>query len=142
MDRAALDAALELGLLCGGWCPLGRLAEDGTIDPRYPLTETPGKQYIQRTRWNIRDSDGTLVLNRGELSGGTLETVRYAEQSGKPVLVIDIDEPFATGSFVNWCRAHKIVTLNVAGPRESKAPGVYARSLALLRSLVPATDSP
>ena len=62
MDRAALDAALALGLPCGGWCPRGRLAEDGPIDPRYPLRETPSGDYRQRTEWNGRDADGTLRL--------------------------------------------------------------------------------
>ena len=62
VDRAALDVALELGLPCGGWCPRGRRAEDGPIDPRYPLTETPWDGYPQRTEWNVRDADGTLIL--------------------------------------------------------------------------------
>ena len=62
VDRAALDAALAAGLPIGGWCPKGRLAEDGVIPLRYPLQETPSQQYAQRTRWNVRDADGTLIL--------------------------------------------------------------------------------
>jgi hypothetical protein len=62
VDRAALDAALACGLPCGGWCPRGRRAEDGPIDPGYPLRETPGDDYAERTEWNVRDSDATLVL--------------------------------------------------------------------------------
>src|SRR5262249_20137195 len=76
VDRAALDAALEVGVPCGGWCPKGRKAEDGRIDDRYPLCETPSAAYSQRTRWNVRDSDGTLVLAWGEPTGGTLLTVK------------------------------------------------------------------
>src|SRR5215471_7567840 len=91
VDRAALDAALELGVPCGGWCPRGRAAEDGPIDDRYPLHETPSRDVEQRTEWNVRDSDGTLILNRGpELTGGTLLTQRVAQRDRKPWMVIDL----------------------------------------------------
>lgn len=63
VDRAALDVALELGLPCGGWCPKGRKAEDGVIHSRYPLKETPSEEYNERTTWNVRDSDGTLIVS-------------------------------------------------------------------------------
>jgi hypothetical protein len=92
VDRAALDAALEAGVPCGGWCPKGRAAEDGPIDARYPLHETPSSEVQQRTEWNVRDSDGTLILSRGtELTGGTLLTQRLAQQRGKPCLAIDLN---------------------------------------------------
>ena len=90
MDRAALDVALELGFPCGGWCPSGRLAEDGPLQEIYPLKETPSKAYAQRTEWNVRDSDGTLVLHRGSLSGGTALTVELTKENNKPCLVIDL----------------------------------------------------
>src|SRR3954454_8651242 len=76
VDRAALDVALALGIPCGGWCPKGRKAEDGPIEDRYPLSETPSSDYRQRTLWNIRDSDATLILTWGEPTGGTLLTVK------------------------------------------------------------------
>src|SRR5437660_8666127 len=88
VDRAALDVALELGLPCGGWCPRGRKAEDGVIPDRYPLAETPSPSYRQRTRWNVRDSDGTLILVRGRPTGGTALTLASARRLGKPVLVV------------------------------------------------------
>jgi hypothetical protein len=62
VDRAALDAALERGLNAGGWCPRGRIAEDGTIDARYPLRETAETEPSARTRRNVGDTDATLVL--------------------------------------------------------------------------------
>ena len=65
MDRAALDVALENDIACGGWCPKGRLAEDGPIDAKYPLTETESPLLTQRTEANVRDSDGTLILSGG-----------------------------------------------------------------------------
>ncbi len=80
VDRAALDVALDLGFPCGGWCPSGRRAEDGPLKEIYPLKETPSKNYAQRTEWNVRDSDGTLVLHRGSLSGGTAFTIELAEE--------------------------------------------------------------
>nr|WP_305800882.1 putative molybdenum carrier protein [Thiolapillus sp.] len=83
VDRAALDVALELGLRCGGWCPKGRLALDGPLDERYPLKETESADYSVRTRLNVRDADATLILNCGELSGGTAYTLRVAEELGR-----------------------------------------------------------
>src|SRR2546429_554237 len=89
VDRAALDVALELGLPCGGWCPRGRRAEDGPIDSRYPLRETNALAYPVRTRWNVRDSDGTLILTRGRPDRGTALTRDLAERMGKPLLTVD-----------------------------------------------------
>ena len=71
VDRAALDAALELGVPCGGWCPDGRSAEDGPLPIKYPLREIKGGGYVERTLANVRDSDGTAIIHAGELEGGT-----------------------------------------------------------------------
>src|SRR5437867_4357828 len=84
VDRAALDVALELGVKCGGWCPQGRRAEDGRIDERYPLQETPWDGYPQRTEWNVRDSDGTLILTCGEPDRGTALTIELVQRKKKP----------------------------------------------------------
>ena len=89
VDRAALDVALERGLPCGSWCPRGRLAEDGVIPPRYPLTEALTSSYSNRTELNVRDSDATLIVVHGPLRGGTALTKRQADKLGQPVLVVD-----------------------------------------------------
>ena len=136
VDRAALDIALECGLACGGWCPKGRKAEDGLIDARYPLRETPSGAYEQRTEWNVRDSDGTLVLTRGPVRGGTADTVAFATRSHKPCLIIDLDQPAKVEASRTWVSEHQIRTLNVAGPRESKSPGIYEQAMAFLHQLV------
>ena len=135
VDRAALDVALELGLPCGGWCPRGRRAEDGPLDPRYPLRETPTKSYAERTEWNVRDSDGTLVLTVGPARGGTALTVELAQHLGKPVLVVDLDggEAASPALVVDWIRGYDIAVLNVAGPRASETSGIQARAMELLR---------
>lgn len=134
-DRAALDAAMALGIPCGGWCPRGRLAEDGTIDPRYPLTECDSPDPDTRTRLNVRDSDATLILARGELSGGTELTREVALGLGRPVLVADPSAPESVGSVMDWMAKHLPGTLNVAGPRESKQPGSYLGARRFLESL-------
>ena len=86
-DRAALDFAIEHGIPHGGWCPKGRLAEDGPIGSRYQLKETPSDNYVQRTEWNVRDSDGTAVFSIGEiLTGGSKKTVELARKHDKPVV--------------------------------------------------------
>jgi len=84
VDRAALDVALELGIPCGGWCPAGRRAEDGRIPAIYPVQETESRNYAVRTRRNVRDTDGTLVLVNGPVSGGTRLTVKCADDENKP----------------------------------------------------------
>jgi len=128
VDRAALDVALELGIPCGGWCPKGGLAEDGSIDPRYLLNETNSSDYGERTEKNVEDSDGTLVLTWGAPTGGTDFTIQMAERHKKPYLVFDLGETKDPTGVVNWIQAHGIEVLNVAGPRESKNPGIYQKA--------------
>ena len=135
VDRAALDLALEMGLPCGGWCPEGRKAEDGPLAPRYPLKETPSADYAQRTEWNVRDSDGTLVLTRGQPTEGTAFTIEVATRLGRPCLVLDLAEQPTPSAVHEWVNAHGIKILNVAGPRESKCPGIYAQASAFLREV-------
>ena len=141
VDRAALDVALELGLPCGGWCPKGRRAEDGPLPSHYPLRETPSEEYAQRTEWNVRDSDGTLVLTRGEPTGGTAQTIEIAAHLGKPCLLIDLEKQRSVLEVLNWTRQHKIRVLNVAGPRESKSPGIYREVSRFLRKLLKLSKS-
>lgn len=136
VDRAALDVALELGLPCGGWCPKGRKARDGPIALRYPLQETPSDDYAQRTVWNVRDSDGTLILLRGQPTEGTALTIEVAEGQGKPYLVLDLDTPPGLAPVRAWGTTHRIRVLNIAGPREEKSPGIYAQASQFLRKLL------
>jgi len=134
VDRAALDVALRLGLPCGGWCPRGRRAEDGTLDPRYPLLETRSSGYSQRTEWNVLDSDATLVLAAGPLRGGTAFTARRARQLPKPLLALDLDQDPDPRILPVFLAAHAVRTLNVAGPRESQSPGIYERAARFLEA--------
>jgi hypothetical protein len=89
VDRGALDAALELGVECGGWCPPGRLAEDGKIPARYRLREMPVGEYLARTERNVAEADGTLIICCGEPVGGTGETLEFCRATGKPHLIVD-----------------------------------------------------
>jgi len=127
VDRAALDWAIERGVPHGGWCPKGRKAEDGVIDPRYNLTETPSEDYSQRTEWNVRDSDGTAVFSvRRELRGGSLLTVEIASQRGKPVIHLCArdEQTNHAQELRSFIEEFGISVLNVAGPRESDEPSV------------------
>ena len=140
-DRAALDVALALGLPCGGWCPRGRRAEDGPIPARYPLRETPSGEYPVRTEWNVRDSDATVILHAGRVDGGTALTERIARRRGKPVLRVDV-RTARPSQLTAWIAAARIARLNVAGPRESRSPGLQAAATAFLRqALEPAAVS-
>ena len=135
VDRAALDVALDLKMACGGWCPKGKRALDGTLSIRYPLKETPSAHYEQRTTWNVRDSDGTLIINRGDLEGGTAHTIQVAEKIAKPYLVIDIDTFQNVQQVLDWLKQYHIQVLNVAGPREEKRQGIYAQTRSFLLTL-------
>jgi hypothetical protein len=136
VDRAALDVALALGLPCGGWCPRGRRAEDGSIDPRYPLRETPSRDYAERTEWNVRGSDATLILHRGPLVGGTVLTLALARRHRRPVLAVDLGVKADAAAVRAWLRASSPRVLNVAGPRESTAPGIQAEAARFLRRVL------
>ena len=139
VDRAALDVALELGIPCGGWCPQGRKAEDGVIASKYPLEQTPLVQYQQRTEWNARDSDGTLILTIGKPEGGTLLTIDFARKHKRPCLVVDLAQPVDVQTVKDWILSHQIENLNVAGPRASKQPQVYDQAVVFLREVLQAT---
>jgi predicted Rossmann-fold nucleotide-binding protein len=136
VDRAALDVALSLGIPCGGWCPAGRRAEDGRISPVYPLEETPTDDYAERTRWNVRDSDGTLILSVGPPTGGTALTEVFCTLEGRPCIVVDLTGDARVEPVLAWARAQAVRVLNVAGPRESSAPGVHALARAFLQTLL------
>lgn len=135
VDRGALDAAIFLGLAHGGWCPLGRLAEDGCVPQHYQLRETESAKYPVRTERNVVDSDGTLILFDQELQGGTSLTLRLAEQHAKPVLSVDLAEPRPDAEIIGWLKDHDIAVLNVAGPRESSKLGVADAAREFLVSL-------
>lgn len=139
VDRGALDAALDAGFPCGGSCPQGRKAEDGVLHARYPLTEMRSADYSVRTRRNVLDADATLILFWRDLSGGTLETLKIAEEVGKPVLTLDLsvkaidDAAVEASAFV---MLNRVETLNVAGPRESKRAGAASAARKLVAMLL------
>ena len=123
-DRAALDWAIEHGISHGGWCPKGRRAEDGKIPETYCLEETPRYAYRQRTTWNIRDADATLILTMtGDLTGGTRFTCEHVKLVGKPHLHV-IPGSDWQARVREFCDKYHIRVLNVAGPRSSSAPGI------------------
>lgn len=136
VDRAALDAALEVGIPCGGWCPKGRKADDGRIPDSYPLKETPSPDYKVRTEWNVRDSDATLILTSNKPTGGTALTITLAEKYEKPHLILDLSETPIPATVQQWIAGVNIRTLNVAGPRESGEPGIYEKSVHFIRDFL------
>lgn len=139
VDRGALDAALELGFPCGGWCPAGRKAEDGVIDARYPVVELPGAKYRERTIQNIVDSDGTLILYFDYLQGGTEQTVAHCIRRRRPYKLLDGAVLSARQGAVlaaAFVARHDIGMLNVAGPRQSKERRANAYAFAVISALL------
>lgn len=139
-DRGALNAARQLNLPHQGWCPAGRLSEDGPISQIYHLQETPSSQYPQRTEWNVRDSDATLIFSYGQPMGGTRLTIKLAQKLRKPHLLINLNLPTHSNLKVihHWLAAlnHPNLELNIAGSRESKCPGIQQAVEHLLTSLI------
>lgn len=137
-DRAALDATIDRNYPVAGYCPKGRLAEDGPIPDRYPVEEITGG-YRARTRKNVQTADGTLVVYRDELKGGTALTVSLALKERKPLKLIDIslaDPALAAEKIREFCLKNQIGTLNVAGPRASQCPDVYPYVFEVISRLI------
>jgi len=126
-DRAALDWAISAGVKHGGWCPKGRLAEDGLIPSQYDLNETPSEDYAVRTRWNVRDSDATVIMSMHKtIAGGTALTQMLAVTLGKPWIHVSayLGIDVATRQVEEFLCEHSVKILNVAGPRALEEPGV------------------
>lgn len=136
VDRAALDTAIHFDIPCGGWVPKGRRAEDGPIPSMYPVTETTSSAYDARTRMNVEDSDATLLLTRGEPSGGTKLTLEIARELGRPYHIVDLNRTHSPLAALRWLEAKRPSTLNVAGPRESSAGGIHAEAQKFLTNLL------
>jgi hypothetical protein len=149
VDRAALDVAIERGMAWGGWCPKGGWAEDlpdppGVLAKYAKLKETPLSNPVQRTEWNVRDSDATLIITDGQglsISIGTRRAYRWAHKHGKPLLLVDVSNPQARARAAAWLRTQRRrfgpqMTLGIGGPRDSEAPGIYPRARALIATIL------
>jgi hypothetical protein len=138
-DRAALDWAIENGIEHGGWCPKGRTAEDGVIPARYNLTETEVTEYSMRTRRNVQESDGTVIITLGrELTGGSRETAEFARETGKKHFHLSgAGRPDAAAALRGFVRMFGLEVLNVAGSSESEEPGIYEFTKATLKRAFP-----
>lgn len=137
-DRAALDAAIKLGIQHGGWIPKGRLTENGSLPDKYQLKEMPGTSYRLRTEQNVIDSNGTLIISHGQLSEGSDYTRRIALKHHRPCLHIDLNQTPAFKAAVlihSWIDENAIEILNVAGPRASKDHQIYSAVLKLVESV-------
>ncbi len=127
-DQAALDAAIKLGIPHGGWIPKGRKTEDGILPDKYNLKEMPTGSYPERTEQNVIDSDGTVIISHGELTGGSKLTDKLAEKHYRPCLHVNLNKTpaFIASSIISaWIDLHKILILNVAGSRASKDSNIY-----------------
>ena len=136
-DQAALDVAIKLGISHGGWIPIGRLTENGMLDDKYHLKEMETTNYNTRTEQNVIDSDGTLIISHGKLTGGSEYTRDMALRHGRPWLHVDLNKTEssqAAKQIKHWLAEHEIQVLNVAGPRASKDPAIYWSTTQVLES--------
>lgn len=146
VDQAALKAGLDLGYPVGGWCPPGRLCENGTIPGEYPLKETekdrsdlaPDVPRSRRTEFNVRYSDATLIFRPQGLNNdpGTEYNIRFAEIYNKPFLIIDPYAADIRSTITDWLTSKHIDTLNIAGPSEKKLPGINKKVYEILLEIL------
>ena len=141
VDRAALDVAIFLDIAHGGWCPKGRLAEDGAIPSHYQLKECGSPEYAIRTEKNVVESDGTLILFRQRRSGGTELTYRLAKRHRRPCLAVDLSHAPNEDDVRQWLTDHNISRLNIAGPRESNCGGITSQTEDFLVKVFRDSDS-
>jgi len=140
-DRAGLDFAIDHSIPHGGWIPKGRRTEQGPLDSKYQLEETNNTFYPDRTKRNIMDSDGTLIVAYGPVKkkGGTALTYRLCGQVKKPCCYINLNMltiPEAAQDVASWIRSNSIRVLNVAGPKESIEPNIHVDTYNLLKSVL------
>lgn len=135
VDRAALDYAIAADIPHGGWCPLGRIAEDGIIAAKYQLQETESSEYSVRTCRNVQDSDGTLIIVIGEPMGGTLLTIEYAKKMQKPFYILNLSAGDGPQAVRDWIIQNPIKVLNIAGPRASQAENIYTAAYKILHEI-------
>jgi hypothetical protein len=138
-DRAALDVAIKLGISHGGWIPKGRLTENGKLDDKYQLKEMDTANHNKRTEQNVIDSDGTLILSHGKLTGGSDYTRDMVLRHGRPWLHIDLNKTRssqAARQIRSWIAEHEIKVLNVAGPRASKDLAIYLSTTDILERVL------
>ncbi len=125
-DQGALGAAIKLKIPHGGFCPMNRRCETGTIPPRFTLTSIPDRSYAARTARNVEAADATIIFT-SKVSPGTVCTIRAAERRHKPYLCLN--PAMLTADLAELIRAflreHKVEVLNVAGHRESQHPGMH-----------------
>jgi hypothetical protein len=138
-DQAALDVALKLGIPHGGWVPKGRLTEAGPLNGKYQVQEMENANYNQRTEQNVIDSNGTLIISHGTLTGGSEFTREMAVYHNRPWLHIDLDTTIAfqaAQQISTWIKEHDIQVLNVAGSRTSKDPKIYRAAADLMETFL------
>ena len=120
ISRGALDAALALNVLCGGWC--AQAARDGLGDfpEHYPLEEKVDPDEWEGVRRNVLDSDASAIIYYRVVEGSAEETLDDCVQQGKPYRLIDADElqpgqaAKILSDFIKDCGAF---SLNVVGPQ-------------------------
>jgi hypothetical protein len=134
-DLGALVAAQKLGIATGGTAPLGYRTERGPqpeiLRDRFGLTEAETSNYDHRTLINIRAADATLIVADRPASAGTGLTIRLCRLASKPYILNPTPDELN-----HWLHLHKPAILNVAGNRESVAPGIAQKTIALLTAVL------
>jgi hypothetical protein len=139
VDQAALDVAIALGIPHGGWIPKGRKTENGVLPDKYRLKEMPTSSYAKRTEQNVIDSEGTLIISLGPLTGGSELTHKTATLHDRPCLHIDLgtlNTLQAVRTVRSWIVRHGIEILNIAGSRASENPEIYDMAAKILKAVV------
>ena len=97
--------------------------------------------YIQRTEWNKRDSDATVLFSINvTLSGGSKRTMEFARKHGKPHLHLCAGNDTSADNLRAFFECHDVKVLNAAGPRASTEPNIGQFVIALLDEVLGVLD--
>lgn len=144
-DQGGLVAGRRLGLETGGTAPRGFRTATGD-DPRLAalgLTEHASRDYQPRTKDNVLDADGTIVIGRHSSPGSKL-TIKLCAEFRKPCFLL----PWNSGEevpdpteFQAWLLRNDIQVLNVAGNGEGNNQGVGRAAVAFLVAALTVRDT-
>ncbi len=129
VEQAALDVAIKVDIPHSGWIPNGHKDEDRSLLEKYKLKEIPASSDFEHTEKNILDSEGTLVISRGKLSGEASLLQNMTDKRNRPFLHIDLDSAsdfFVSQTISAWITENRIKILHVAGPGVSKDSELYS----------------
>ncbi len=139
VEQAALDVAIKIDIPHGGWLPNGYEKENHSLLEKYKLKEMPASSEFEHTEKNVLDSEGTLVISRGSLTGEIAQLQNMTEKRNRPFLHVDLDtsSDFLVSQTISaWISKNKINILYVTGPDARKDSELYRTTTKIFETVL------